>query len=91
MTRPEGPEPPLPERFRMPLRVGAVFIGWLIYVLVDGPLVGRVLLWVGFIALAWALIEKMTTFKQQQLSLMLAAQAFLGVGLLVAGGFLVFR
>lgn len=85
MTKPEGPTPPLPERIRMPLRIASVAVGYLIYRLIGDPFVGALLVWVGFVVLVWALIEKATTYRKDRLSMMLAGQAVLGIGLLAAG------
>ena len=91
MTKPEGPTPPLPERLRMPLRIGAVVIGYLIYRLVGDPIVGAFLIWVGFVMLDWAIIEQATTYRKDRLSMMIVGQALLGIGLLVAGALVVMR
>ena len=91
MTKPEGPTPPLPERIRMPLRIASVIIGYLIYRIVGEPVVGAFLIWVGFVALDWAIIEKATTYRKDRLNMMLVGQALLGVGLLVAGALVVTR
>jgi hypothetical protein len=89
MTKPEGPTPPLPERVRLPLRIASVVIGYLIYRLIGEPVVGAFLIWVGFVALDWAIIEKVTTYRKDRLSMLLVGQALLGVGLLVAGALVV--
>ena len=83
MTNPEGPT--LPERLRMPLRIASVFVAYGIYLLVPGPVVGRVLLAAGFIAFDWAVIEQLTTFRKDRLSMMIVAQGLLGSGLMIAG------
>ena len=91
MTKPEGPTPPLPERIRMPLRIASVLIGYLIYRFVGDPVVAALMLWVGFVALDWAIIERVTTYRKDRLDMMIVGQALLGVGLLVAGALLAFR
>jgi hypothetical protein len=91
MTKPEGPTPPLPERVRLPLRIASVVIGYAIYRFIGDPVVGAALIWVGFIALDWAIIEKVTTYRKDRLSMMLVGQALLGAGLMVAGALVVFR
>ena len=45
MTKPEGPEPPLPERIRLPLRIASVVIGYVIYRVVGEPIVGAFLIY----------------------------------------------
>ena len=91
MTEGRGPTPPLPERIRMPLRVASVLIGYLIYRIVGDPVVGAMLIWAGFVALDWAIIEQVTTFRKDRLSMMIAGQALLGIGLLAAGAIVVMR
>lgn len=91
MTKPEGPTPPLPERIRMPLRIASVAIGYLIYRIVGEPVVGAFLIWVGFVALTWAIIEQATTYRKDRLGMMLVGQALLGIGLLIAGALMVMR
>lgn len=91
MTKPEGPTPPLPERIRMPLRIASVVIGYFIYRIVGEPVAGALLIWVGFVALDWAIIEQATTYRKDRLSMMIVGQALLGIGLLVAGALVVTR
>ncbi|MGH2808765.1 MAG: hypothetical protein ACRDKT_15985 [Actinomycetota bacterium] len=86
----EGPEPTAPEKARMPLRVAAVVIGYLIYRNFDEPLAGGICLGVGFMFSAWAVIERFTTWRGERLDMMVFAQGLLGAGLLIAGGYLVF-
>lgn len=85
MTKPEGPEPTLPERLRMPLRIGSVFVAYVIYLLVEGPVVGRLLLAAGFIAFDWAVIEMVTTWRKDRLNMMVMGQGLLGSGLMIGG------
>ena len=91
MTKPEGPTPPLPERIRLPLRIASVVIGYVIYRIVGEPIAGALLIWIGFVLLDWAIIERVTTYRKDRLSMMIAAQAMLGIGLLVAGAIVAFR
>lgn len=91
MTKPEGPTPPLPERIRMPLRIASVVIGYFIYRFVGEPIVGALMIWVGFVALDWAIIEQATTYRKDRLGMMIVGQALLGIGLLAAGALVVTR
>ena len=86
----EGP-PPLPERIRLPLRIASVVIGYVIYRVVQPPLVGAALLGIGFVMVDWAIIERVTTFRKDRMSMMIAGQALLGIGLAIAGALLAFR
>ena len=91
MTRPEGPAPTLSERVRMPLRIASVFLGYLLYLLVPGPVVARILLWVGLIGVGWAVIEQLTTYRRQRLSILIVGQACLGIGLVAAAVIMLLR
>ena len=75
----------------MPLRIGAVAVGYLIYRIVGQPIVGAFLVWVGFVMLTWAIIEQATTYRKDRLGMMIVGQALLGIGLLVAGALVVMR
>ena len=85
MTKPEGPEPTLPERLRLPLRIASVFVAYVIYLVVPGPIVGRLLLAAGFIAFDWAVIEFVTTWRKDRLDMMVMGQGLLGTGLMIGG------
>jgi predicted ABC-type sugar transport system permease subunit len=88
----EGPQPTFSERARMPLRVAAVVVGYGIYrVFEPTTLPGGICLGVGFMLTAWAVIERFTTWRHERLDMMVFAQGLLGIGLLIAGGFLVLR
>ena len=89
--KPDNAPPPLPERVRMPLRVVSVFVGYLIYRVMQPPLVGAALLGIGFVVLTWAIIEKFTTFRRDRVSMLLAGQVILGLGLLAVGALVSFR
>lgn len=91
MTKPEGPTPPLPKRIRLPLRIASVVIGYVIYRFVGEPVAGALLIWIGFVALDWAIIDKVTTYRKDQLGMMLMGQGLLGAGLLMAGALIVAR
>ncbi len=85
MTTPESSKPRLPGGTAMTLRIVAVIVGYLIYRLVDEPLVSALLIAIGFVMLTWAVIERETTFRKDRLSIMIAGQAMLGLGLVAAG------
>ena len=91
MTKPEGPTPPLSERVRIPLRIASVFVGYLIYRIIGDPVVAAGMIGVGFVALTWAIIEQVTTYRKDRLGMMIVGQALLGIGLLVAGALMVMR
>ncbi|HET7483526.1 MAG TPA: hypothetical protein VFK89_11770 [Actinomycetota bacterium] len=91
MTKPEGPQPELSERLRMPLRIFVVIGGYALYRWVGDPMGAALMMWAGTIALGWAVIERFTTYRQQRMEMMLWAQGLLGIGLIVAATVTGFR
>ena len=83
--RPENPKPVLPENLRMPLRIASVVVAYVLYRVIEGPVVGRVLIAAGFVALDWAIVDKLSTWRNEQSSMMLVGQGLLGAGLIAAG------
>ena len=80
-----------PQGARMPLRVAAVLAGYLVYRFFERPPVAGVMLGVGFIALAWATIDRFTALERERSRMMETGQTILGVGLLALGAFLAAR
>ena len=91
MSRPGRETPLLPEKLRLPLRIASVITGALIYYVLGKPLAGALLVSIGFVAFDWAVIEKLTTYRKDQLNTMLMGQALLGIGLMIAGAIVLFR
>lgn len=84
--------PPVPEKYRMPLRIGAVFLGYGIYlVLEDEKIVGPAFVGVGSIIFLWALIDRYTTWRRDRSGLMQVGSTLLGVALIGIGTYLVLR
>ncbi len=80
--------PPLAERLRMPLRIAAVFGAYALYRAFEEQMAAAIMLGLGSIVLAWAVIERFTTWRRQRLEMMLVGQAILGLGLVALGAFL---
>ena len=91
MTKPEGPTPPMLERIRLPLRIASVVTGYLIYLVVPGGLMARILLWAGFVILDWAIIDVVTKRRKDRVDTLLMGQGLLGTGLLAAGIILILQ
>lgn len=75
----------------MPLRIASVFIGYVIYLVVPGPLVPRILIWAGFVFLDWAIVDVVTKRRKDRVDTLLMGQGLLGTGLLAAGIILVIQ
>ena len=81
--------PRIETRFRLPARIGAVFIGYLLYRWAgDARVVPGVMVGLGATLLAWAIIDELTLVKSQRLGLLQAGTAILGLVLLGLGLYL---
>jgi hypothetical protein len=88
----EGPPPSVGERLRMPLRVGAVFVGYLLYrVTAETSAAGAVFLGAGTVLVGWVTIDRYTTWRRDRSGLMQVGTLVLGLGLLGLGLYLVLR
>lgn len=85
--------PPLiPEKFRMPLRIGAVFLGYVIYlVLEQGKVIGPAFVGFGSVILLWAIIDRYATWRRDRSGLMQVGSTILGLALIAIGLLLVLR
>ena len=84
--------PPVPERYRMPLRLGAVAAGYVVYRLLEPDNLGAALM-LGFgvwISLA-ALVERYSARRRDRSGLMQTGSTILGLGLVGLGLVLVLR
>jgi hypothetical protein len=89
--QPEGPQPELPEKLRMPLRILVAIAGYALYRWVGEPVPAALMMWAGAIALGWAVIERYTTFRKDRLEMMLMGQGLLGIGLIVVASITGFK
>ena len=81
--------PLIQTRFRLPLRVAAVFVGYFLYRgVVDARIVPGAMVGIGAILLAWSVIDELTLVPNQRLGLVQVGSALLGIGLLGLGAFL---
>ena len=80
--------PVFPTRYRIPARISAVFGAYVIYRFTgDERVVPALLLAGGFVLLAWAIVDRLTLGRHQQIVMLQAASAILGVGLIALGLF----
>jgi hypothetical protein len=88
-----NPTPPLiPEKFRMPLRIAAVFLGYVIYlVLEEGKVVGPAFVGFGSVVLLWAIIDRYATWRRDRSGLMQVGSTILGLAFIAIGLYLVLR
>lgn len=91
MTKSEG-TPPVPERYRMLLRLGAVALGYVVYRLVEPDHFGPALmLGFGVWIFSAVMIERYSTRRSDRSGLMQVGSTILGLGLVVLGLALVLR
>jgi hypothetical protein len=85
----EGPT--IPTRYRIPLRVSAVFGAYVIFRFVgDERVVPALLFAAGFVLVMWAIADQLTLAAHQRLGLLQAGSALLGVGLAIAAAIQLF-
>lgn len=85
MHREEEP-PPVDEKYRMPLRVAAIFVCYgLYYVLSRERTVPAALIGIGALLIALALIDRWTRWRRDRSGLLQVGQTLLGAGLLTLG------
>lgn len=90
--RPDPGPPPLPEKLRMPLRIGSAVLAYVIYrVLESKSFVGAIFIAVGFIIIDWVIIDYMTLRARERSGLMSMGSILLGFGLIAAGIFQIVR
>lgn len=79
-------------RFRLPLRIAAVLVGYLLYRWVgDARVVPGAMVGLGAILVEWSIIDELTLVKGQRLGLLQVGSAILGLGLLGLGAYLTLR
>lgn len=84
--------PAIPEKFRMPLRIAAAFLGYAIYlVLEEGKVVGPAFVGAGSVIFLWALIDRYATWRRDRSGLMQVGSTILGLALIGIGLYLVLR
>jgi CHASE2 domain-containing sensor protein len=81
--------PPVPEKWRMPLRIAAVAVAYILYRVLEktGP-VGAALIGLGSTLVAWTLIERYATWRRDRSGMMqvgttILGLCFIGIGLYV--------
>lgn len=91
MHREEGP-PPLEERFRIPLRMVVIVVGYLAYFfLSDRQLVPAIFVGLGLALIGLPLVDRWTVRRGDRSGLLQVGTTLLGFGLLALGAFLFLR
>lgn len=91
MHREEGP-PPLEERFRIPLRMVVIVVGYLAYFfLSDRQLVPAIFVGLGLVLIGLPLVDRLTVRRGDRSGLLQVGTTLLGFGLLALGAFLFLR
>jgi len=91
MTQNEPP-PPIEERLNVPLKVGAVAIGYVLYRVLfrDGRgIAGPLFVGGGFVIFAYAMVNRWTQWRRDRSGLLQVGTTILGLGLLGLGALLI--
>ncbi|MFN2389055.1 MAG: hypothetical protein ABR575_05545 [Actinomycetota bacterium] len=91
MTTGREQRPPLPERLRMPLRIGAVGFGYLVYRLLLPPVAAGIFAGAGSVIVAWSVIDRLTLWRRDREGLLQVGASVLGIGLIALGVYLHLR
>ena len=90
MHREEGP-PPIGDKYRIPMRVAAIFLCYGIYYFLSKERTApAVFIGLGSLLVSLALIDRWTVWRRDRSGLMQVGQTLLGLGLLALGLFLWF-
>lgn len=91
MTANEVP-PAISEKARIPLRVAAVVVGYLIYrLLEDQGVMGPAFFGLGIAFLGFVLVDRYATWRRDRSGLMQVGTTLLALGLLGVGAYLMLR
>ena len=91
MTANEVP-PAIPEKARIPLRVAAVVVGYLIYrLLADDGVMGPAFIGFGVAFLGFVLVDRYGTWRRDRSGLLQVGTTLLALGLLGLGAYLMLR
>jgi hypothetical protein len=85
------PPPPISERLNVPLKIVSVAVGYLIYRVLlgdDERIAGPMFVAVGFIALAYAMVNRWTAWRRERSGLLQVGTTILGLGLMGLGAIL---
>lgn len=90
MTDPVAPR--YPERYRMPARVAAIVLAYLLYrALLDDGVIGPAFVAFGAFLIAGSAIDRLTTSRHDRTELLTVGTVILGLGLLGIGIYLLVR
>ena len=84
--------PPIPEKMRIPLRIGAAILAYVLYrVLLDEKVIPPVFIAFGALLVAGTLIDRWTLRRRETSGLLQVGTTILGLGLLGIGIYLYLR
>ena len=91
MTANEVP-PAIPEKARIPLRVGAVILGYIVYrLLADEKVMGPASIGFGIAFLGFVLVDRYGTWRRDRSGLLQVGTTLLALGFLGLGAYLMLR
>lgn len=91
MTAKEVP-PAVPEKARIPLRVGAVILGYIVYrLLADEGVMGPAFIGFGTAFLGFVLVDRYATWRRDRSGLLQVGTTLLALGFLGLGAYLMLR
>lgn len=84
--------PAISEKARMPLRVVAVLIGYLVYrLLEDSGVMGPAFLGLGIAFMGFVLVDRYATWRRDRSGLLQVGTTFLALGFMGLGTYLILR
>ena len=91
MTAQEVP-PAVPEKARIPLRIGAVILGYIVYrLLADDEVMGPAFIGFGTAFLGFVLVDRYATWRRDRSGLLQVGTTLLALGFLGLGAYLMLR
>ena len=91
MTANEVP-PAISEKARVPLRVAAVFVGYLVYrLLADDKIMGPAFVGLGTAFLGFVLVDRYGTWRRERSGLLQVGTTLMALGFLGLGAYLMLR
>ncbi|MDQ3646150.1 MAG: hypothetical protein M3345_04355 [Actinomycetota bacterium] len=91
MTTDRESRPLVSEKLRMPLRIVAVGLAYVVYRVAQPPLGGGIFAGAGTVLLTWAVIDRWTLWRRDRSGLLQVGTTVLGIGLLLLGAYLHLR
>ena len=85
-------QPAIPEKARIPLRIAAVIVGYIVYrVLADEGVMGPAFIGFGTAFMGFVLVDRYATWRRDRSGLLQVGTTILALGLLGLGAYLMLR